>query len=138
MEVRTCRKCGRLFNYLFGANLCPGCKNELEKDYERTRDFIRDNPGASLQLVSEECEVTVNQIEKWVRDGRLEFTKASGITVVCEKCGQPIRTGRFCEACKNNLAEMLGSALDKPKAKNDEKEKKKERGSANKMRFLKQ
>ena len=32
----------------------------------------------------------------------------------CEKCGEPIRTGRFCEKCKNNMATSLTDAFAKP------------------------
>lgn len=135
MDVRTCRKCGRLFNYLFGTNLCPACKNSLEKDYERTRDYIRDNPGASIKAVADECEVTIAQIEQWVRDGRLEFSRISGVVFTCESCGKQISSGKYCEACTNGLIEGLSGAINKPKA--DEKPKKEKKDSGNKMRFLK-
>ena len=31
MEVRTCRQCKRLFNYLSGPSICPGCKAEYHR-----------------------------------------------------------------------------------------------------------
>ena len=34
MEVRTCSKCKRLFNYLSGASICPGCKAKLEEKFQ--------------------------------------------------------------------------------------------------------
>ena len=27
MEVKNCKECGRLFNYMGGAPLCDGCKS---------------------------------------------------------------------------------------------------------------
>ena len=34
MDVRNCKTCGRLFNYMGGAPLCPECKAALEKKFE--------------------------------------------------------------------------------------------------------
>ncbi|MCR5451602.1 MAG: flagellar protein [Lachnospiraceae bacterium] len=138
MDVRTCRRCGRLFNYMFGTNLCAACKNTLEKDYERTRDYIRDNPGASIKEVSDECEVTINQIEQWLRDGRLEFSKASGVNITCENCGKPVKKGRYCEECTNSMLNTLNSMMDKTKKGKEETSapKDKSKSSSNKMRFL--
>lgn len=135
MEVRNCRQCGRMFNYTGSSKLCPACRSALEDDYERTREFIRDNPGASLKEVSETCNVTINQIQQWVREERLEFAKASGVIFHCEKCGEPVRGGRFCANCKKEMETSLDSALDKPKLAPEPK--KKEKGPDNKMRFLK-
>ena len=29
MEVKNCKDCGRLFNYMGGAPLCDGCRKKL-------------------------------------------------------------------------------------------------------------
>ena len=31
MEVKNCKECGRLFNYMGGAPLCDGCRKKLEQ-----------------------------------------------------------------------------------------------------------
>ena len=31
MNVRNCRKCGKLFNHVMGMPICPACKDALEK-----------------------------------------------------------------------------------------------------------
>ena len=31
MDVRNCKKCGRMFNYVTGPVVCPNCKDSLEK-----------------------------------------------------------------------------------------------------------
>lgn len=35
MDVRNCRQCGRLYNYIGGSmyNLCPDCIDKLEKKF---------------------------------------------------------------------------------------------------------
>ncbi|MDD6428891.1 MAG: flagellar protein [Lachnospiraceae bacterium] len=115
MDIRNCRKCGRIFQYSGeGPVICDNCKREQEKLFEQVRDYIRDNPGASMNQVSEENSVSINQIQQWVREERLEFSRESGVTFYCEKCGAPIRTGRFCNNCKNAMAQDLDSMYKKP------------------------
>ena len=132
MDVRNCRNCGRMFNYIGGRAICPICKDTLEKDYERVRDYIRENPRANMQEIADQCEVTIRQINEWVREERLEFSKDSQIMLMCESCGEPVRTGRFCEKCKNNMANNLTSAFKKPEKPKPEPKKAPE---SDKMRF---
>ena len=35
MNVRNCRKCGKLFNHIMGAPICPACREKLERDRKR-------------------------------------------------------------------------------------------------------
>ncbi len=135
MDVRTCKSCGRLFNYLSGDPLCSACREESEKKFMEVKEYIRENKNASIHQVSEDCDVTVKQIERWVRQERLEFSKGSGVMFACSSCGAPIQSGTMCEKCKNSMANTLNSMLDanKPKA---EAPVKKQRES-DKMRFLK-
>ncbi len=76
----------------------------------------------------------VNQIRQWIREERLQFTDDSDIGIECENCGASIKTGRFCENCKNTMANNLSSAIEKPKPAPEEPKKKAE--PKNKMHFL--
>ena len=119
MDLRNCRKCGKIFGYSgVGPVICENCKKEAEERFQKVKDFIRDNPATSINDVAEECEVTVQQIKQWVREERLEFSKESGVVFHCENCGAPIRSGRLCENCKNQMANELGNMYEKPKPKN--------------------
>ncbi|MBR1622479.1 MAG: flagellar protein [Pseudobutyrivibrio sp.] len=135
MEVRNCRTCGRLFNYIGGpANICPACRDELEKKFQVVKEYIRENPRSTIQEISDANEVTTNQIRQWIREERLQFTDDSPIGIECENCGATIKTGRFCENCKNNMASALSKSIEKPKAPEPPKPKQE---SKNEMRFLK-
>ncbi len=117
MEVKNCRQCGRLFNYVGGSyrNLCPNCIRALEEEFEIVKEYIRDNRDATMSQISEACDVSVKQIEKWVREERLYFADNSPVGISCESCGAMIRTGRYCEACRNKMASKLGGAYsEKP------------------------
>ncbi len=133
MEVRNCKGCGRLFNYLQGQQLCPACLAELEDKFQKVKDFLKENPNAPLNVVSEENDVSVKQIKQWVREERLTFTEESNITLECEGCGGKVLTGRFCNKCKNSLYNDLNKAIKRPTATLAPKSK----GSTkDRMRFL--
>jgi flagellar operon protein (TIGR03826 family) len=113
MDVRNCRGCGRLFNYLGGTPLCQACIKELDDKFGGVKQYIYDNPAASIQQVSEDNDVSIQQLNKWIREERLCFSENSAFGIECESCGAMIRTGRFCPACKDKLANTLGNAYEK-------------------------
>lgn len=133
MDVRNCRSCGRLFNYLSGPPICPSCKDKLEMKFLDVKEYLREKPNSSIQAVAEDNEVSTQQIHQWVREERLKFSDDSPIGLDCEGCGKTIKTGRYCEACKNKTKNELNSLLDKSKPVAQKAKTKKER---EKMRFL--
>lgn len=115
MNVRNCKKCGRIFNYVTGVPMCQTCKDALEEKFQEVKKYVQDHPGVGIPEVSEVCEVEPSQIRQWIREERLEFAEGSGIGVDCEKCGATIRTGRFCQKCKNTMVNELGNMYQRPK-----------------------
>lgn len=131
MDVRNCKGCGKLFNYLNGPPLCTACLRKLDDKFSIVKEFIYDNPGASIQEVAEENEVTIGQLKKWVREERLAFAENSMIGIECENCGTMIKTGRFCHLCKDKMVNSLGNIYKEPA-----EEKKKDLKENPRMRFL--
>ena len=136
MNVKNCRKCGRLFNYVMGPNICPSCHKAIEEKFQEVKQYIQQHGRASMQQVSEDCEVEVSQIEQWIRQDRLQFSDDSPIRVACELCGKMIGSGRFCPQCKDTMVRKLNGAMGKDGVM-VEQPKPKKRGSAeSRMRFL--
>lgn len=131
MEVKNCKNCGRLFNYLSGPRLCTECKQKLEEKFMEVRNYIRDNPHANISEISETMEVSTSQIHQWIREERLIFSEDSMVTIECENCGAAIRTGRFCEKCKAEVAKGLGNLYKSATPVMQKKDRDRE-----KMRFL--
>ena len=134
MEVRTCRRCKKIFQYITGPQICPRCKQKEEEMFQVVKEYLRQNPGATMNIVSQETEVSVAIIEGFLRQGRLEVTSDSPIALSCESCGVRILTGRLCQKCNASLVGGLSSA-----AKEIETEKRalEEKRKGEKMRFLK-
>jgi len=51
MDVRNCRQCGKLYNYIGGSyrNLCPSCIKQLEDKFMEIKEYIRDNKVAAFR-----------------------------------------------------------------------------------------
>lgn len=130
-ELRNCRKCGKLFNYMGGMPICITCKNEDETDFKRIKKYLYENPGASISQVSSDLDITVEKIKRFLREGRLEVVGDDGIPILhCEKCGEPIKTGRFCDECSKDMSKELSSVANEMKSKMGYI------GESSKMRYL--
>ena len=130
MDVIVCKSCGRLTNYIFGPKLCPACMEELENKFQKVKTYIIDNPNSSIAKVSDECDVEIQLIKKWLREERLQLSSESA-ELTCDVCGCPIRYGKMCDSCRNGLYRKLNSILPEKKVSLTRK------GSADgKMRFL--
>lgn len=103
MNVRNCKRCGRIFNYVMGPHLCPKCVAEQEEIFQGVKKYVQDNPGVDIADVARECDVEVSQIRQWIREERLQFAEDSPIRIACEKCGAMIRSGCFCDKCKAEM-----------------------------------
>jgi uncharacterized protein len=123
MDVKVCKNCRRLFNYIYGPELCPNCIKLLSVDkveqgketaltvlspaagdeskFEQVRDYIMNNPKATVVKIAEVNDVTPARLFEWIREDRLEFSNESEHAwFTCEKCGTKIRSGRLCNRCK--------------------------------------
>ncbi|QXM05162.1 TIGR03826 family flagellar region protein [Crassaminicella indica] len=113
-EIRNCKECGRLFQYTGISKICPRCQKKDEEDFKVVREYIYENEGATLTEVSEETGVDEDKILRFLREGRLEIVgENSALILECERCGKPIRTGRFCDACAHELQAGLKSGFEK-------------------------
>lgn len=135
MNVRNCKNCGVIFNYVTGPKLCPACKEKLEEKFQEVKTYIREHKGVGIPEVAENCEVEAGQIRQWLREGRLELSEESPIFLDCEGCGKPIRSGKYCEKCTANMARGLQDAIKTGKPE-EPKPAQNNSGDRAKMRFL--
>lgn len=115
-DIRNCRKCGRIFNYIGGEPICPICRQADEEEFQRIKKYLYEYPGATLSQVSTELGISVEKIKKFLREGRLEIAGDDGNMILeCEKCGKSIKSGRFCAECEREMASGFKSAAKKMK-----------------------
>lgn len=119
-DIRTCERCGTLFQAYSDRDLCPVCYEIVEEKFQHVKHYIRNNKEAGIPEVSETCGVSEKQILKWVREERLNFSKDSGVGIPCLNCGTPIASGKYCESCKSRMIKDLQSAYLKPETKEED------------------
>lgn len=111
MNIRNCTRCGKIYNY-DGFKICHNCRKDDEQDFQKVKEYLYDNPGASVPEVSDGTEVEARKIIDFLREGRLEVAEGSNLILECENCGDSIRTGRFCDKCASGLQKELGQVVD--------------------------
>jgi flagellar operon protein (TIGR03826 family) len=119
MDVRNCARCGKLFQYLSGPPICSACKQKEEDSFQLVKAYIYEHREANMLEVSNETQVPIKLIERFLRDGRLLLTEDSPIYLKCENCGKEIKTGRFCQACSTSLSNAMRMSTNE-KQKTDE------------------
>lgn len=108
LNAQACKRCGRLFNYITGDKLCPACREEMEVKFQEVKQYILEHKSVGMNQVAEECDVQPTWIQKWLREERLELTEGSAISLDCESCGAPIRSGRLCKRCADKFRAVAG------------------------------
>lgn len=116
MDIRNCRVCGKMFQYV-GQPICPNCMKSMEDKLQEVKKYINEHDHVSVREVSEKLDVTVKQIHRWIKEERLMFAPGVDTGVVCTKCGMPIESGTLCKRCKESLKDALTDAYDRSKPK---------------------
>jgi flagellar operon protein (TIGR03826 family) len=102
LNVANCQKCGKIF--VKGIHdICPNCYREIEQQYEKCLKYLRENRKCTLLELSEATGVSVNQITKFIREGRISIVSNPNMSYSCEMCGASIREGAMCESCRQKL-----------------------------------
>lgn len=89
--------------------------------FEKVEKFLRRNSGASVQEISEATGVPEEKIIYFFKEGRL-IARTPLRQLVCERCGKPIASGRFCKNCREALGSVVRSLDSSPPVRRLEKE----------------
>ena len=115
MDIRNCSRCGNIYAY-DGFNICMKCRRQDEEDFQKVKEYLDENPGATITEVTEETGVDSKKIIEFLRQGRLEVEDEANLLLSCERCGASIKTGRFCEKCilemQKEFKQSIGGGKD--------------------------
>ena len=112
MDIRNCKRCGNIYNYS-GTAVCNNCTKQEQEDFDKVREYLFEHPNSPAMEISQAIEVEVKVISRFLKEGRLrlESEKQSDLVLTCEKCGQLIKTGRFCEECLQEIQTEFKKAV---------------------------
>lgn len=114
MQLRNCSRCGKVFMYV-SRRICPDCQKEIEQDFERIRVYVKAHPGATVAEIATELDLDPDMIVEFVRQGRSEVV-VSGLVLQCERCGEDIVMGKYCDKCRQELDKEMRNQTLAPEA----------------------
>lgn len=116
MDLANCPQCGKVYvKNIY--SLCPTCIKEIEGQYQKCADYLRKNRTCTMQELSEGTGVSVKQIIRFIREGRISTKDAPNVLMPCEVCGEPMKTGTICENCRSKLAKDVNNMKHNEKRK---------------------
>lgn len=103
-QLDNCPRCGKLFVRTVRP-ICNDCQKEIDEQFKLVYDYLRkkENRQATIYEVSENTGVSVAQIKQFIREGRLIIRDLPNMGYPCESCGEIIREGRMCVACRKKF-----------------------------------
>lgn len=99
--LRNCDECNRVFAHP-NRRLCQECYDQAQKAFTAVKEYLLQNPNASVADVSGETGVDVQVIYDYIRDGRLSVVPRDA-QVHCVICNESISSGRVCAKCRTSL-----------------------------------
>lgn len=122
MNLDYCPRCNKLYAKNL-KNMCLNCIKEIELMYEKCHRYMRENRKCSITDLSENTGVSVAQITKFIREGRLSTEHAPNMAYPCEACGEEIKSGNLCESCRKKLTKDVSNLTADEKREQERKEK---------------
>ncbi len=109
MALSNCKKCGTLFSRV-KQPICPACIKKEEAQLETASQWLRENPGETVQTLSNATNIEKTQILKWAREKRIMISEDvdGGI---CKRCGKEVSNGPLCDRCKLSLSHDVGQGI---------------------------
>lgn len=109
MSLSNCKRCGGLFSRL-NQPICPACIEKEDESLARAHEWLRRNPGKTINIMSEMLEIDRRQILDWIRQKRIILGDKSD-ALICKRCGEPVDSGTLCARCKLLLSHDVGLGI---------------------------
>jgi hypothetical protein len=101
MDTKFCRRCGKPFES-DKTDICPICFDVENTEFQSIKDFLKENPLATIFQVSSALSIPVSHIKEFLREERLEIvdvTNQKNNFLTCISCHKPISSGCYCTSC---------------------------------------
>ncbi|ENH98389.1 hypothetical protein J416_00339 [Gracilibacillus halophilus YIM-C55.5] len=124
-ELMNCARCDQLF-VKTTKPICQDCIKEEEEKFQIVYNFlrVRDNRKATIPEIVEATDVEEDLILQFVKENRLRPSKFPNLSYPCERCGEPIGSGKICENCSDELSSELHQQeeIEQVKKRNEDEE----------------
>ncbi len=65
-SVKTCRRCGRIFNYR-GSAVCDSCRKEETQEAKRIKDYLASNPKATAVDIASALSIRLDRVQEYLK-----------------------------------------------------------------------
>jgi flagellar operon protein (TIGR03826 family) len=110
MDIRNCKRCGNIYHYN-GTGVCNQCTQQEQEDFDKVRDYLFEHPNSPASEINQSTGVELKVISRFLKEGRLKMEGQDEGIITCDKCGASIKSGRFCEACLQEMQSELKKAV---------------------------
>ncbi|MDP5275879.1 flagellar protein [Chengkuizengella axinellae] len=97
-QLSNCIQCGRVFVKNINS-ICPRCVEDMNQQYEKCAEYLKDNRGCTIYELSEATDVSVRNITQFIHEGRILVGDLPNLGYPCDTCGELIKIGKICESC---------------------------------------
>lgn len=105
-KLAYCEQCGKLFSSMRGEKLCPECDAIDRAAKDKMKEYMRDNPKATLREAAEATGAPADSVKRLsmeVISSKLNSNRKVEAAHPCANCGTMIKTGTYCPACAAEL-----------------------------------
>lgn len=119
-NLKNCNVCGKVFIAVGDERICRDCFKNEEADRNRLMDYVRDNPGITINEAIEATGVPDRMVKRMVLEGTFSDQKDQAVTRasrVCVICGAPVGgSGIYCRRCaerfQRNTKQIADQTVD--------------------------
>lgn len=86
-----------------GTYKCKSCSSENFDYFHLIRNYLDKAGPRSITDIVAKTGVPRRSVEHFLNQEMLEIPKGSPIMLACAGCGAAIRTGRYCDSCKDKM-----------------------------------
>jgi hypothetical protein len=110
--VTNCPRCGKVFQKNL-RNQCTDCSSQLDSMLNNSLEFLRRNHRSTREEVSRATGVTIEQLDAWMKEGKLLLADYPNMHYACASCTKPIRKHKLCTDCTCRLNKDIRELKDK-------------------------
>ena len=97
-----CPRCKQMYEFGGSAqdvSFCPECLVNDRKMAIKIKHYVADNKGCSVAKLTEEFGISTKQVKYHLKNDAIEILGDGKSFLLCEKCSNPINSGRLCDKC---------------------------------------
>ncbi|MBZ4647561.1 MAG: hypothetical protein PWR27_2487 [Petroclostridium sp.] len=111
LQIKNCKRCGKIFQSNETFDICPICKELDEKEFDKIKEYLYQHPYSNMYEVATNLDISISKIKRYLRECRLQIVEKENGFLHCECCGTSIQSGRYCDECIAKLSHGFKAAF---------------------------